>query len=745
MWIKRLFNSGIGLKPVHEIEPVGKNWLSIGHDPHFNLDSISSVSGWFEFKLTLTHDLGYQSARLYFDHGDGFSEKTSVSLGVESEKLATRLIYLSSPPKRIRFDPITNEGLFSVDQISLEPCKKDPVGEAINRLLISHKKFQGLTSADAIELLTELSVKNEESFDETLHSYYDSTFITQAAPAASYFKWIEEVEDRQSLSIEYSVSRGFNWEPIVSILVPIYNPDSKLFTEMIDSVVEQSYVNWELCLVDDASSSESIAEIATQYASKHKNIQFLRRPENGHISRTSNDALAMATGDFVALLDHDDLLHPQALGHFISALNAHPDSKIFYSDEDKINDTGARYDPHFKSDWNPDLLYSQNYVSHLGFYSTQLVRDVGGFRVGYEGSQDHDLVLRCSEKVDASQITHIPHVLYHWRAIEGSTAFAAEEKSYTEDASIKALKDHFSRTRECVEVTAGILPNTYRCSWKIQEPKPLVSLLIPTRDGVEVLSQAVESILEKTTYDKYEIIILDNQSCKRETFDFFKEVEHDSRVRVLRYDYPFNFSGINNYGALFAKGTVYGLINNDIEVINPDWLDEMVSHVMRHDIGCVGAKLYYENGNIQHGGVIVGIGGVAGHSHKHFDRDAPGYFARLQLVQNFSAVTAAALLIRKEVFLEVGGLRESLSVAFNDVDFCLKVDQAGYRNLWTPYAELYHYESISRGTDEDGEKKIRFDREIQKMTETWGSRLNNDPYYNPHLTKIHENFEIHVP
>jgi GT2 family glycosyltransferase len=372
---------------------------------------------------------------------------------------------------------------------------------------------------------------------------------------------------------------------------------------------------------------------------------------------------------------------------------------------------------------------------------------IGGFRQGVEGSQDQDLLLRCLPHTAKGEIIHIPHVLYHWRALEGSTALESGEKSYTTKAGIKALRDYFdSQGMASVKVEANSVPNTYRIKWPVPQPEPLVSLLIPTRDRRDLVEVAVRSILNKTTYNNYEILILDNGSVEFETLEFFNSVQkEDIRVRVIRYDHPFNYSAINNFGVGHAKGDLIGLINNDVEVISPDWLSEMVSHAVRPEIGCVGAKLYYSNDTIQHGGVILGIGGVANHSHKNAHRNFPGYFSRLISTQNYSAVTAACLITRRDIYEKVGGLDEqNLKVAFNDVDFCIKVREAGYRNLWTPYAELYHHESVSRGAEDTPEKQTRAKAEVNFMKEKWGKLLLSDPYYNSNLTNEREDFSIHL-
>ncbi|SBT18945.1 Chondroitin synthase [Marinomonas gallaica] len=534
--------------------------------------------------------------------------------------------------------------------------------------------------------------------------------------------------------------QGFKNNPIISIVVPVYNPPIEFLIRCIESVKSQSYPHWELCLADDKSPNAEVRKILKKYAKLDRRIKVKNRRSNGHISAASNSALELVTGEWVALLDHDDELHEHALYHVVNVLNEQPKTQFIYSDEDKITEDNQRFEPHFKSDWNLDLLYSQNYISHLGVYRADIVKQIGGFREGVEGSQDYDLLLRYSREIDHSHIVHIPKVLYHWRVIDGSTAMAADGKTYTTDAGIKALEDHFKELGQSVSVEQGKHANIYKVNWDITD-EPLVSLIIPTYNGQDITKQAIDSILGKTIYQNYEIILVDNNSDDPEALAYFDEIGAHPKVTLLKYPFPFNYSAINNFAVSHAKGSIVGLINNDIEVINPEWLTEMVSHANRDDIGCVGAMLYYSNDTIQHAGVILGIGGVAGHSHKYFERNVNGYFSRLKVVQNLSAVTAACLLVRKEIFESVNGLNETdLKIAFNDVDFCLKVQKAGYRNLWTPYAELYHYESISRGAEDNPEKVARFNKEVDYMINNWDETLKKDLYYNENLTIEKEDF-----
>jgi glycosyltransferase involved in cell wall biosynthesis len=579
-------------------------------------------------------------------------------------------------------------------------------------------------------------------WDEGRH-YSELRTLPAVTEENPYQQWINKNEAVPFREVMDNL-KSFALQPLISMVVPVYNPDKQFLIDCIESVINQSYPNWQLCLADDKSPLPHVREVLEAYQAKDKRVKTVFRSQNGHISAASNSALEVASGEWTALLDHDDLLHEHALYHVVKTVNENPDVEFIYSDEDKIDEQGKRIDPHFKSDWNLDLLYSQNYVSHLGVYKTNIIKKIGGFRLGYEGSQDYDLLLRYSREIDQENIIHIPKVLYHWRMVEGSTALASGEKSYTTDAGIKALQEHFKALGKDVSVEQGAGPNMYKVNWAIKD-EPLVSLIIPTYNGYEITKQAIDSILEKTTYSNYEILLVDNNSNDPIALEYFEELDQHEKISVLRYPYPFNYSAINNFAAKQAKGKIIGLVNNDVEVINPEWLTEMASNSQRDDVGCVGAMLYFENDTIQHAGVIIGIGGVGGHSHKHFKRDADGYFSRLKVVQNLSAVTAACLLVRKDVFEQVNGLNEQdLTVAFNDVDFCLKVQKAGYRNLWTPYAELYHHESISRGAEDNPDKVARFNKEVDYMKDTWRTDKKPDPCYNPNLSLIREDFSYNV-
>ncbi len=528
---------------------------------------------------------------------------------------------------------------------------------------------------------------------------------------------------------------------LFSIVVPVYKPDLALLREMVQSVREQTYPHWQLILVDDGSECESLTHVLKQLESEQ--VQVIVRDSNGHISAASNTGLQHALGDFVVLLDQDDMLHLDALKCMAHYLELHPNANVIYSDEDKIDAHGKRSEPHFKPNFNLDLLYSHNYISHLGVYRRRLLEQIDGFRVGYEGAQDYDLLLRCVAKSQPEQIIHVPYVLYHWRAVAGSTALAESEKGYAQQAGLKALREHVSKTG--AQVSEGKLANTYKVTWPLPSVLPLVSIIIPTKNGQELVKQCVESIYCLTTYSNFEILLVDNASDDQQALAYFSELAQQKKVHLLEYPHPFNYSAINNFAAKKANGEYLVLMNNDIEILTPNWLEEMVGHLVRPSVGCVGAKLYYPNGSLQHAGVITGLGGVAGHSHKHFSGDHPGYFKRLQVTQALSAVTAACLGVSKDVFEKVGGMNEQdLTVAFNDVDFCLKVREEGFNNIWSPYIEMVHHESISRGHEDTPEKQARFAQEVEYMKTTWGKILQSDPNYSQWLTIDREDFSYRV-
>jgi GT2 family glycosyltransferase len=565
--------------------------------------------------------------------------------------------------------------------------------------------------------------------------------------ANQYKQWVEEYDtltDSDRNSIRARIEE-LEYRPLISVVMPVYNVDEMWLRSAIESVRGQLYPNWELCIADDCSSRPHVRRVIKEYAEQEPRIKAVFRRQNGHISAACNSALELATGEFVAFLDNDDELSEHALYMVAEELNARPEADLIYSDEDKINEQGKRFSPHFKTDWNPDLFYALNFISHLGVYRTSILRKLGGFRPGYEGSQDYDLALRVIEQIPEGHISHIPHILYHWRAIPGSLASNPNEKNYAHEVARKALRSHFERMGNAATITAG-RNNYHRAIYPLPTPQPLVSLIIGTRDHVELLRQVVEGILEQTDYQQIELIIIDNQSCEPAPLSYLNEIQKHAQVRVIPYDAPFNFSAINNLAVGQSQGEIIGLLNNDIKIISSGWLKEMVSHALRPEIGAVGAKLYYADDTVQHAGVVLGVGGVAGHLHKNLPKEADGYYNRLHAIQNFSAVTGACLVMRRQIFDEVSGFDElNLPVAFNDIDLCLRIRKRGYRILWTPYAELYHLESASRGDDMTADKLSRFQRECAFMHSHWGDALLNDPYYNPNFSLQAEDCSLAAP
>ena len=571
-------------------------------------------------------------------------------------------------------------------------------------------------------------------------------------PPNTYASWVAAYDTLTPEGADRIRQRlaGLSRKPLISVLLPVYDAPEKWLVRAIESVRRQLYPHWELCIADDASRQPHVRRVLERYQRRDPDrIKVVLRDTNGHISAASNSALALAHGEFIALLDHDDELRPHALACVALELDAHPEADLVYSDEDKVDENGHRYDPYFKPDWNPDLFNVQNFISHLGVYRTLLVREVGGFRVGYEGSQDWDLAMRVIERSAPERIRHIPRILYHWRSVPGSTALLIGAKNYAAQAAEKVISEHFTR----IGVEARLSPTKgsyWRVHYPLPAPAPRVTLIIPTRNRLEVLRPCLESLLGRTTYPDFEVLVVDNGSDDPATLAYLEEIARPvagrAAVRVLPQPGEFNYSALNNAGVAATDAPLVALLNNDLEVIHGDWLDEMVAHAVRPEIGCVGAKLYYPDDRIQHAGVILGVGGVAAHAWQTHPRGAAGQAHRNLLQQNLSAVTAACLVVRREVYLQAGGFNaDQLKVAFNDVDFCLKVRAAGYRNLWTPYAELYHHESASRGKEDTLEKRDRFRAEVEYMRATWGELLDRDPAYNPNLTLTINDFTLALP
>ncbi|HXZ62183.1 MAG TPA: glycosyltransferase family 2 protein, partial [Acidimicrobiales bacterium] len=497
------------------------------------------------------------------------------------------------------------------------------------------------------------------------------------------------------------------------------------------------------CVVNDASEADYVTDVLDRYAKLDHRIKVVHLAENSHISAATNAALEMATGDWVAFMDHDDLLPQHALAlvaeAIVNAAERGDDLGLLYSDEDKIDHTRERHSPYFKPEFDRLLLLGQNYLTHFLVVRRDLVAAAGGMRIGFEGSQDWDLALRVTERLEDSQVVHIPHVLYHWRSHHDSTAAALSAKPYAADAGRRAVAEHLARV--CRPAQVSTLPSGHnRVTWPLPEAPPLVSVVIPTRDGV-YLRRCLDSLLERTEYPSLEVTVVDNGSTDPEVLAY---LAGRNDVTVLRDERPFNYSTLNNEAVEQATGEVVCLLNDDTEVISGSWLTEMVSQLLQPRVGAVGAKLYYDDGTIQHAGVVLGVGGVAGHLYRRAAGDSHGQMGRLRLAQNLSAVTAACMVTRRRLWEQLGGLESvHLAVAFNDVDFCLRLRQAGWQVVWTPAAELIHHESVSRGTEK--KRRSAFAAEERYIQERWGPALRRDPAYSPNLSLVVENGSLAWP
>ena len=731
-------------------------WRAMGNDPFFmcrSRDAFPLAGGWYAVRMEIEEVRdALVRPMLYPDYGIGARPENRIDMPLVRQGGASEcLIRLVSNAQALRFDPTMSACDFRIGELHLTRLSKYTAVKWMLRGCISRQggwtQRLRLLAGTAVQLL----FHGPSRMASRLYDVY--SHVPEVQVPSSYASWLrlydppEWADAYADISVDPALRlASLRHKPLLSVVVPTWETREEWLRRCIDSVRSQVYPHWELCIADDASPSPRVRAVLDEYAARDPRIKVVYRSENGHIAAASNSALSLATGEFVALLDHDDELHPHALLEVAAAIGAHPDWRVIFSDEDKIDEQGNRYGPYFKPDWNYDLFLSQNCICHLGVYATALLREVGGFSEGLDGSQDWDLALRCVERLRADQIGHIPKVLYHWRAIPGSTALSADQKVYAQDAAMKSICAHLERKGVAADVERiEKQPGNYRVRYRLPSPPPLVSLIIPTRDKPELLDCCVTSVLENTDYPELEILIVDNQSREQATFDLFKQLGEDARVHVLQFDAPFNYSAINNFAAARARGTVLGLLNNDIEVIAAGWLTEMVSQACRPEIGAVGAMLYYPDDTVHHAGVVTGVGSVAGHVFHRRPRGDLGYFNRMALVQDLSVVTAACLVVRRSVYEEVGGLDEQLHVAFNDVDFCLRVQARGYRNLWTPYAELYHHESASRGYETTPEKWARFQQEARFLQQRWGEQLQYDPAYNPNLTTVDTPYGLAFP
>ncbi len=531
--------------------------------------------------------------------------------------------------------------------------------------------------------------------------------------------------------------------PRFSIVIPVFKTPEKYLKEMLDSILDQTYKNWELCIADGSPEGQSVERILKKYAEKDPRIRYRVLGRNLGIAGNTNAAMEMAEGDFIVLADHDDRMTPNALYEFAKAINENPGVDVLYSDEDKLDmDGGALFDPHFKPDFNPDLLTSVNYICHLLAVKRVLVSWVGGFKEEYDGAQDYDFIFRCTEQ--AKKICHVPRVLYHWRCHQDSTASNPESKLYAFEAGSRAIMAHYERMGiQAEKVEKGVDYGIYHTKFAVQGA-PLVSVIIPNKDHIRDLDQCIRPMMTRGTYKNLEFVVVENNSTDPETFSYYEKIQKEfPNVRVVRWEREFNYAAINNFGVGFAKGEYLLFLNNDVEMIAENFVEEMLGFCQRDDVGCVGARLLYEDDTIQHAGVVVGFGGIAGHTFIGLHKAENSYFHRAMCAQDYSAVTAACMMSKKSVFEKAGGFTEELAVAFNDIDYCMKVRSQGKLVVYAPYAVLHHYESKSRGLEDTPEKVARFNKEVAIFAKRWPDILKKgDPYYNPNLTLRKSNFSL---
>lgn len=684
------------------------------------------ISGWYidqgGMKLCFRDDTGKEYPaeiirKVRADVRKQYPENT------QDEVIGFIASYSGTVPKKLK---ICFEGSdrYAEDTVTL---LRTPVGKGISFVRTTCKKVQVYYQQFGLNATAHRAVEKLTGHEESVYN----TWLEEHRPSAA------ELEKQRAHVFEFS--------PKISVIVPLYKTPKKYLIEMIESVRKQSYENWELCLSDGSGEDSPIEHILKKYEQKDRRIKVVYNRHQLQISDNTNEALKISTGDYIAFTDHDDMLEPNALYECVSLLNKEPSTDIIYTDEDKVNMSGREnYEPHFKPDFNPDMLYSDNYICHLFVVRRKIYEEVGPLRSEFDGSQDYDFVLRCVEQT--SRIRHIPKILYHWRAHKNSTAGNSGCKSYAYDAAIRAIQAHYDRLGIPAKVEMTEHTGLYRSRYTIQG-NPMVSVIIPNKDHIEELRKCISSLEEKNAYENLEIIIVENNSEKEETFAYYKELEENNpRVKVVFWEEKeFNYSAINNFGVKHASGEYLLLLNNDIEFITKDCIEELLGPCQRSDVGAVGARLYYEDTTLQHAGVIVGLGGMAGHPFYGFPAEDVGYFGRVVIAQDYSAVTAACMMLKKSVFEQVGGFDEQLAVAYNDVDLCLKIGEAGYRIVYDPFAELYHYESKTRGYEDTKEKTERFRSEIEIFRKRWEKILRDgDPNYSPNLTLKEANFGLNL-
>jgi O-antigen biosynthesis protein len=751
---QRAITSELSCTEFNQLEPVGALdgqvvFRITGNDPYFVLvraDGKPFEPGYHEMSFTSTAgEEELRSAKAYFDHGEGYSESFGQPLNFNLEKNGLRRAFISldKPVEKLRIDPRDNLDP-AQPSLTLGKIQVRPVG--IYAFYLGAARNRVRTPRDLWLAIRNSVASLRRGGIKSLIGDVRTSAVRPRLRENDYTKWLERYDtvtpdDRKAMRRVIDT-----WEnpPLISVVMPTYNTPEGLLREAIESVLTQTYENWEFCIADDASPQPQVREILSEYAARDPRFKIVFREENGHISKSSNSALDIVTGDWVALLDHDDQLAPQALFCLAETIIRQPDVMMIYSDEDKIDMYGNRKEAYFKSDWNYYLFLSHNMFSHLGAYRTDLLRKIGGFRVGLEGAQDYDLALRCLDHLERRQIVHLPHVLYHWRQMPGSTALSSDEKPYAMIAGERALTEHLQRRG--VKAKSKLIGHGYQLVIDDLPTEPSVDIIMPSRDGGAMLQRCVESLISVTDYKNYRLVLVDNGSVDPQTLAFYEEMKQRPDVLYIRDDSPFNYSRINNDAARQCNGEIILFLNDDMEIHDGDWLTEMVKQTTLPETGAVGARLWYPNGLLQHGGLVLSPQHIAINIHKMMTREAFGYFGRGVLRQELSAVTAACMAVRRDIFEKVGGFdAENLAVAYNDVDLCLRIREAGFVNVLLPNVNLTHHESATRGSDATREKRRRWEREKRYMTQTWGHLLNQDPYFNTNLTTESDQFMLSYP
>ena len=708
--------------------------VSINNDTNITV-KLSPSSKYLKLGINISSAENASCQIFYKSENEDFCENNSIKLEINNSQKC--FIVHNKNIDYLRIDPINVDGAFDIEYFNILKISKNEY--KISQKIKTIKGIKSQIDKNPALIRKFISSVKHNGLRQTISRMKEKVQRLEIEDLSGIKYTFIEPELTNEIKKEIV---EFPKKPLISLIMPVYNVDPKWLDLAIKSIENQWYENWELCIADDKSTKLETIKYLKSIKNPKIKIKFLEK--NLNISGASNEALTLASGEYISLMDNDDEITSDALYEVVKVIN-NTDAEFIYSDEDKLEMDGSFSEPHFKPDFAPDMFLSQNYISHLSVIKKELIYNVNGFTLGLEGAQDYDLYLKVFEYTN--KIFHIQKVLYHWRKIPGSTAAEFSDKSYAQDAGIQALENAMNRRKINSKVENGKYHGTYRVKYNILI-NSLISIIIPFKDKPELLTMCIESILNKSTYKNFEIIGISNNSNEQATFNEMQRLEKlDNRIRFYEYNVPFNYSDINNYAVNnYAKGEHIILLNNDIEIITPEWIENMLEHSQRDEVGCVGAKLYYPNDTIQHAGVIIGIGGIAGHSHKYFERRMAGYFSRLELIQNLSAVTAACLMVKTKIFKELNGLNEkNLKIAFNDVDFCLRVKENGYRNIFNPYCEAYHHESISRGHEDSLEKVERFNSEVDYMKERHNDiLLKGDPYYNVNLTLYREDFGLRL-